>query len=65
MESGNSGKIAMCENIDWNVGRVLSKLDQLELSEDTIVLFFTDNGPENGDSLPPACIGWNGAIRQC
>ena len=36
--------LAMCENIDWNVGRVLSKLDQLELSEDTIVLFFSDNG---------------------
>ena len=43
---------AMCENIDWNVGRILSKLDQLELSEDTIVLFFTDNGPNS--------YRWNG-----
>ena len=24
--------LAMCENIDWNVGRVLKKLDQLKVS---------------------------------
>ena len=37
--------LAMCENIDWNVGRVLKKLDQLEVADDTIVVFFHDNGP--------------------
>ena len=47
--------LAMCENVDWNVGRVLSKLDQLELSEDTIVLFFTDNGPNS--------YRWNGGMK--
>ena len=36
--------LAMCENIDWNVGRVLNKLDELKLSENTIVLYFSDNG---------------------
>ncbi|MEO0453638.1 MAG: arylsulfatase [Verrucomicrobiota bacterium] len=36
---------AMCENIDWNVGRVLKTLDELNLSEDTIVVYFNDNGP--------------------
>ncbi|REK10526.1 MAG: N-acetylgalactosamine 6-sulfate sulfatase [Planctomycetota bacterium] len=45
--------LAMCENIDWNVGRVLKKLDELELADDTIVLYFCDNGPNsyrfNGD----------------
>jgi hypothetical protein len=35
----------MIENQDWNVGRVLSKLDELKLSENTIVLYFSDNGP--------------------
>ena len=29
--------LAMCENIDWNVGRVLKKLDDLNLADDTIV----------------------------
>jgi arylsulfatase A-like enzyme len=46
---------AMCENIDWNVGRLLEKLDQLELAENTIVLYFNDNGP-NGRR-------WNGGMR--
>jgi arylsulfatase A-like enzyme len=37
--------LAMCENIDWNVGRVLQRLDDLYLSENTIVIYFSDNGP--------------------
>ncbi len=39
--------LAMCENIDWNVGRVLQKLDELELSNNTIVIYFSDNGPNS------------------
>jgi arylsulfatase A-like enzyme len=37
--------LAMCENIDWNVGRVLKKLDELKLADNTIVVYFADNGP--------------------
>ncbi|MFK5923027.1 MAG: arylsulfatase [Verrucomicrobiota bacterium] len=47
--------LAMCENIDWNVQRLLKKLDDLDLAEDTIVLYFCDNGP-NG-------WRWNGGMR--
>ena len=36
----------MVENIDDNVGRLLQKLDELKLSENTIVIFLTDNGPQ-------------------
>jgi arylsulfatase A-like enzyme len=39
--------LAMCENIDWNVGRVLKKLNDLNLSDDTIVVYFSDNGPNS------------------
>ncbi len=43
----------MCENIDDNIGRMLSKLDDLGIAENTIVIFLTDNGPNteryNGD----------------
>ena len=39
--------LAMCENIDWNVGRVLEKIDQLKISDNTIVLYFCDNGPNS------------------
>ncbi|MFA5193098.1 MAG: arylsulfatase [Verrucomicrobiia bacterium] len=47
--------LAMCENIDWNVGRLLWKLDDLKLAEDTIVIYFSDNGP-NG-------WRWNGGMK--
>lgn len=35
---------AMIESIDNSVGRVLDKLDELGLSDNTIVVFFSDNG---------------------
>lgn len=47
--------LAMCENIDWNVGRLLAKLDETKLADNTIVLYFCDNGP-NG-------ARWNGGMR--
>jgi arylsulfatase A-like enzyme len=39
--------LAMIENQDGNVGRVLAKLDELQLRENTIVLYFSDNGPNS------------------
>jgi len=39
--------LAMCENIDVNVGRVLSKIENLGIKENTIVLYFSDNGPNS------------------
>jgi arylsulfatase A-like enzyme len=47
--------LAMCENIDDNVGRLLRKLDALKLAEDTVVLYFSDNGPNSWR--------WNGGMR--
>lgn len=45
--------LAMCENIDWNVGKILKKLDDLKLTDNTIVIYLSDNGPNswrwNGD----------------
>ena len=35
---------AMIESTDEGVGRILDKLDELELTEDTIIFFFSDNG---------------------
>jgi len=37
---------AMVTNIDDNVGKLLKKLDDLKLTENTIVIFMTDNGPQ-------------------
>ncbi|MBN2287859.1 MAG: sulfatase [Candidatus Glassbacteria bacterium] len=33
------------EEIDWSVGRILDTLDSLGLSENTLVMFTSDNGP--------------------
>jgi arylsulfatase A-like enzyme len=41
----DSAVYAMVENLDTNIGRILQKLDALELTQDTIVVFTTDNGP--------------------
>jgi arylsulfatase A len=35
---------AMVEHLDTNIGRILKKLDDLDLAERTIVIFFSDNG---------------------
>ncbi|WP_236975535.1 arylsulfatase [Membranihabitans maritimus] len=37
---------AMVSNIDDNFGKLLAKLDQLEISDNTVVIFMTDNGPQ-------------------
>ncbi len=47
--------LAMVENQDANVGRVLTKLDELSLSDNTIVLYFSDNGPNSWR--------WNGGMK--
>jgi arylsulfatase len=33
------------EELDWSVGEILSALDRLKLAGDTLVIFFSDNGP--------------------
>lgn len=37
---------AMVTNIDDNIGRLLKKLQDLDVDENTIVIFMTDNGPQ-------------------
>ena len=47
--------LAMMENQDDNVGRVLGLLEQLDLADNTIVVYFSDNGPNSWR--------WNGGMR--
>ncbi len=47
--------LAMCGNIDWNVGRILEKVRELGISENTIVIYFSDNGPNSWR--------WNGGMK--
>ncbi len=72
--------LAMCENIDWNVGRVVYVLKDLGIEENTVVLFMNDNGPnsarwnggmkgrkthvDEGGVRSPLFIQWKGSIEQ-
>ncbi|MDB4422201.1 arylsulfatase, partial [Akkermansiaceae bacterium] len=72
--------LAMCENLDYNVGRVLAKLDQLKVAKNTIIVWFHDNGPngkrwnggmkgrkgsvEEGGCRSPLFIKWPGRIKK-
>jgi arylsulfatase A-like enzyme len=50
----------MIENIDDNVARLLAKLDELKLAENTIVLFFSDNGCQQHNGYNGGLKGWKG-----
>ncbi|MCO8120527.1 sulfatase-like hydrolase/transferase [Stieleria sp. TO1_6] len=54
---------AMVENIDTNVDRILDSLDQLGQSDNTIVLFLTDNGP-NGKRFNGGMRGIKGSVHE-
>ncbi len=53
----------MVENLDDNIGRVLQRLDELKLREDTIVIFMTDNGP-NGARFNGDMRGTKGSLHE-
>ncbi len=55
IETHKRSALAMCENIDWNVGRILARLEALNVASETVVVWFHDNGP-NG-------VRWNGGMR--
>ena len=79
LSPANIGFYGMIENIDWNMGRLLAKLDELDLSNDTILIFMTDNGPsastyngdmkgkkgsvEEGGTRVPFFIRWPGKFK--
>ncbi len=59
----NASVYGMCENIDVNVGRILKLLDSLELADNTIVLYTTDNGP-NGHRYNAGMKGIKGHVDE-
>ena len=47
--------LAMVENQDRNVGRILAKLRELKVDDNTIVVYFSDNGPNS--------FRWTGGMK--
>ncbi len=45
-----AGFYGMIENIDENIGRLLAKLDDWQLNENTVLIFMSDNGMTGGGS---------------
>lgn len=80
LDSTLSSVYGMVENMDYNISRILMKLDQLDLRNNTIVIFFSDNGPntrrfnggmkgikgsvDEGGVRLPFYISWPGKIKQ-
>ncbi len=51
---------AMIENMDWNIGRLMEKLRQLGMDDNTLVIFTSDNG---GLSTAEGSPTTNGPLR--
>ncbi len=53
----------MCENVDDNVGRIVRTLDSLGLTENTIIIYLSDNGP-NGERYNGGMRGTKGSVHE-
>jgi hypothetical protein len=67
LEEQTAKVYGMVANIDENIGRLLARLEELKLAEDTIVIFLTDNGPAgkryNGNMRGVKGTVYEGGIR--
>ncbi|MDC3276154.1 arylsulfatase [Flavobacteriaceae bacterium] len=79
-ENHSKAALAMSENIDWNVGRIIKTLKSLKIFENTIIIYLSDNGPnghrwnggmkgikgstDEGGTRSPMIISWKGNIPE-
>ncbi|MBC8347000.1 MAG: sulfatase [Verrucomicrobia bacterium] len=60
----NAAYAAMIESMDDSVGTVLTTLDRLELADDTLVIFFSDNGGHGGVTSNAPLRGSKGMLYE-
>jgi arylsulfatase A-like enzyme len=63
-EQGNPIYAAMLESLDDGVGRILKKLDDLKLTERTLIVFTSDNGGLNVREGPDTPSTSNAPLRE-
>ncbi|MFR9532606.1 MAG: sulfatase-like hydrolase/transferase [Rikenellaceae bacterium] len=83
LEGEHSGETiatyAMCENLDFNIGRLLQYISDNDLDDNTIIIFLSDNGPHGerynggmrgvkghpyeGGFKVPCLVYWQGQIE--
>jgi arylsulfatase A-like enzyme len=56
-------RAAMISRLDRDVGRILDLLEELELAENTLVIFSSDNGPITAGGQDPEFFDSNGPLR--
>ncbi|XZE56913.1 sulfatase-like hydrolase/transferase [Planctomycetaceae bacterium SH139] len=59
----NKGQAAMISRMDRDIGRILDLLDTLNIAEETIVMFTSDNGPHNEGGHTPELFNPAGPLR--
>lgn len=60
----NAAYAAMIESTDESMGRIMNKLEELGLTENTIVIFFSDNGGHGGTTSNKPLKGAKGMLYE-
>lgn len=63
LSAATQSAYAMVSNLDHNIGRLLHAIDDCGQTDNTIVLFLTDNGP-NGDRFNGHMKGRKGSVHE-
>lgn len=62
-ENAHAAFVAMIKILDRQVGEIVSTLDQLGLSKNTLIIFTSDNGPHREGGADPEYFNSNGPFR--
>ena len=56
-------KAAMITKLDYDVGRIMGKLEERQIANNTIVIFTSDNGPHKEGGVDPEFFKSSGGLR--